>query len=140
MRTLEGNDGRGDIPQGYCKLCGIATFNMADQNVEYQSLVQYTSDLTQLIQHNVVSLSSDFFAKGLVAKDVHDSVLSVDGASNQSKAAKLLSCVIDKIRDSCGRFQDFIDVLVKDPYFDDIVLKITKAHSKMIPIGYIYYS
>ena len=102
---------------------------MTDQNAEYQSLVQSADDLTQLIQHNVVSLSSKLFSTGLVAKDVHDSVLSVDGASNQSKAAKLLSCVIDKIKDSAGRFQDFIDVLGGDPYFENIVLKITKVHS-----------
>ena len=103
---------------------------MAEQSVEYQSLVQCADDLTQLIQHNVVSLSSKLFAKGLVAKDVHDSVLSVDAVLNQSKAAKLLSCVIDKIRDSSGRFQDFIDVLGEDTYFEDIVLKITELHSK----------
>ena len=65
-----------------------------------------------------------------MAKDVHDSVLSVDGASNQSKAAKLLSCVIDKIKNSASRFQDFIDVLGEDPYFEDIVLKITNVQSK----------
>ena len=128
MLALE-YDGRGDIPHsGSVK--DTATFNMAEQNVEYQSLVQCADDLTQLIQHNVVSLSSKLFAKGLVAKDVHDSVLSIDGVSNQSKAAKLLSCIIDKIKDASGRFQDFIDVLGEDPYFQGIMLKITEVHSK----------
>ena len=103
---------------------------MAGQNFQYQSLILCADDLTQLIQHNVVSVSSKLFAKGLVAKDVHDSVLSVDGASNQSKAAKVLSCVLDKIKESADQYRDFIDVLGKDSYFDSIVLKITKVRGK----------
>ena len=103
---------------------------MAEQNVEYQSLVQCADDLTQLIQHNVVSLSSKLFAKGLVAKDVHDSVLSTEGVANHSKAAKLLSCVMDRIKESAGRFQDFIDVLGEDSFFEDVKQKLTEAHSK----------
>ena len=103
---------------------------MTEKNIEYQSLLQFADDLTQLIQHNVVSVSSKLFAKGLVAKDVHDSVLSVDGASNQSKAAKLLSCVLDKIKESGDQYQYFIDALREDSYFDNIVLKITKARGK----------
>ena len=103
---------------------------MADQNIEYQSLVQCTDDLTQLIKHNVVSVSSKLFAKGLVAKDVHDSILSLEGVANHSKAAKLLLCVMDRIKESAGRFQDFIDVLGEDSYFQDVKQKLTEAHSK----------
>ena len=111
---------------------------MTEKNIEYQSLLQFADDLTQLIQHNVVSVSSKLFAKGLVAKDVHDSVLSVDGASNQSKAAKLLSCVLDKIKESGDQCQYFIDVLGEDSYFDNIVLKLTKVRGKH-KIGIILY-
>lgn len=105
---------------------------MTEPSVEYQSLVQCTDDLTQLVQHSVISLSSKLFARGLVAKDIHDSVLSVDGASKQSKAANLLSCVLDKIKESAGRFQDFIDVLSEDSYLGDVVLKITEVRGKHI--------
>ena len=103
---------------------------MTEKNIEYQLLLQFTDDLTQLIQHNVVSVSSKLFSKGLVAKDVYDSVLSVDGASNQSKAAKLLSCVLDKIKESGDQYQYFIAVLGEDSYFDNIVLKLTKVRGK----------
>ena len=103
---------------------------MTEQNVEYQSLVQCADHLTQLIQHNIVSVSTKLFAKGLVPQDVHDSVVSVDGTTNRSKAAKLLLCVRDKIKESAGRFQDFIDVLCEDSYFEDVVLKIKDVHSK----------
>ena len=102
--------------------------SMTEQNIEYQSLVQCANDLTRLIQHNVVSVSTKLFAKGLVPQDVHDSVLSVDGISSQSKAAKLLSCVCDKIKDSAYRFKEFIGVLSEDSYFEDIVIKIKEVH------------
>ena len=104
---------------------------------EYQSLVKCADELIQLIQHNIVSVSSKLFAKGLVPQDIHDSVLNVDGTSNRAKAAKLLSCVLDKIKESAGRFQDFIDVLGEDSYFDDVVLKIKEVRGKY-PSLYIY--
>ena len=44
-----------------------------------------------------------------MAKDVHD-----NGKPLEIKAAKLLSCVIDRVKESAGRFQDFIDVLGED--------------------------
>jgi siroheme synthase len=116
--------------RGGMSLSGWCTTKMTEKNIEHQSLIQFADDLTQLIQHNVISVSSKLFAKGLVAKDVHDSVLSVDGASNQSKAAKLLSCVLDKIKESSDQYHPFIDVLGEDSYFDNIVLKITKVCGK----------
>ena len=103
---------------------------MTEQNVEYQSLVHCTDDLTQLIQHNVVSLSSKLFAKGLVAKDVHDSVLSAEGVANHSKAAKLVSCVIDRVKESADRYQIFIDVLGEDTFFEDVIQKLSEVRSK----------
>ena len=75
-------------------------------------------------------MSSKLFAKGLVPQDVHDSSLSVDGTSDHLKVAKLLSCVCDKIKESAGRFQDFIDVLGEDSYFNDLVLKIKEVRRK----------
>ena len=99
---------------------------MTEKNIEHQSLTEFSDNLTELIQHNLVSVSSRLHAKGLVAKDVHNSVLSVDGASNSSKAAKLVSCVLDKIKESGDQWQSFINVLGEDPYFEDIVLKIIK--------------
>ena len=107
------------------------TLMMTEQNAECQSLVQCADDLTQLIQHNVVSVSNKLFTKGLVAKDVYDSVLSIDGTSSQFKASKLLSCVLDKLEHSPGKFQEFIDVLSDgSSFFDDVVSKIKEFHGK----------
>lgn len=66
-----------------------------------------------------------------MSKDVHDSILSSD-ASNQSKAAKLVSCVLDKVKESGDQWQILIDVLGEDSYLDGIVLKITKVRGKQM--------
>ena len=97
---------------------------MAEKNIEHKSLI-HDHNLTQ---HNIVSVTSKLFAKGLIAKDVHDSILS-SGASNQSKAAKLVSCVLDKVKESGDQWQIFIDVLGED---SGIVLKITKVRGRQI--------
>ena len=98
---------------------------MAEKNIEHKSPIH------NLTQHNIVSVTSKLFAKGLVSKDVHDSILS-SGASNQSKAAKLVSCVLDKVKESGDQWQIFIDVLGEDSYLDGIVLKITKVRGKQM--------
>ena len=108
---------------------------MTAQNIQYKVLVQFTDELTKLIQHNAVSLSTKLYAVGLVPEAVHVSISCVDGTSDQSKAAKLLSCVRDKVRKSPGRFDDFIEALGQDVYFEDLVMKMKEAlngkgHSK----------
>ena len=65
-----------------------------------------------------------------MAKDVHDSIISLEGVANHSKAAKLLSCVMDRVKESAGRFQDFIDVLGEYTFFEDVRQKLTEAYSK----------
>ena len=103
---------------------------MTEQNIEHKSLVQCASGLTDLLQHNILSVSAKLLEKGLVTKDVHDSVLYTEGVSSHNKAAKLVSCVTDRVKGSARRFHDFIDVLKGDSYFDDIVQEITSIHSK----------
>ena len=103
---------------------------MTEQNAEYESLVKFTTDISNLVQHNIVPVSARLLEKGLVTKDVHDSMLNTEGVSSQKNAARLLSCVLDRIKCSARCFQDFINVLREDSYFDDVVQKITAVHSK----------
>ena len=99
--------------------------------IEYKSLIKFTGDLSNLLQHNVVTVSGRLLEKGLVTKDVHDSMLTTEGVSKGDKAARLVSCVLDRIKDSSRCFQDFIAVLREDSYFEDIVLKILAFHSRL---------
>ena len=99
---------------------------------EYKTLVKYTSDLILLLQHDIVSISAKLLEKGLVSEDTYQEVLSTDGISDQKKAAELLSCVRDQVKESgsSSRFYDFVGVLKEDAYFDDIVKKLIQAPSK----------
>ena len=77
-------------------------------NKEYESLAKFTADLSNLLQHNVVSVSGRLLEKGLVTKDVHDSMLTTEGVSGQKNAARLMSCVLDRVKCSSRCFHDFI--------------------------------
>ena len=65
-----------------------------------------------------------------MAKDVHDIVLSAEGVANHSKAARLLSCVIDRVKECADRYQVFIDVLGEDTFFEDVMQKLSETRSK----------
>ena len=111
-------------------------FNM-EVNKEYKLLERFTADLSSLLQHNVVAVSGRLLEKGLVTKNVHDSMLTTVGVSSQNNAARLMSCVLDKVKYSSRCFYDFISVLREDAYYKDIVLKITEAHSKYFIILFL---
>ena len=105
---------------------------MSRESIEYKALLQCTSGLTDLLQHNT-SVSARLLEKGLVTKEVYEWVLTVQGISNQVKAARLVSCVTDRVKDSAGRLHDFIDVLKGDSYFKDIVEILCAELHSMLP-------
>ena len=99
---------------------------------EYKALLHCSSSLTDLLKNNTVSVSSKLLEKGLVTEDIHDWILTAQGTSNQDKAARLVSCVTDRVKDSAKALHDFIDVLKGDSYFKDTVEKLcAKLHSKL---------
>ena len=99
-------------------------------NKEYESLAKFTTDLSSLLQYDVVAVSGRLLEKRLVTKNVHDSMLTTDGVSSQKNAARLISCVLDRVKCSSRCFHDFISVLREDAYYEDVVVKIVEAHSK----------
>jgi molybdenum cofactor biosynthesis enzyme MoaA len=101
-------------------------------NKEYELLAKFTGELTNLLQHDVVAVSGRLLEKGLVTKNVHDSMLTTEGVSSQKNAARLMSCVLDRVKCSSRCFHEFISVLREDAYFEDIVVKILGVHSKYV--------
>ena len=101
-------------------------------NKEYESLAKFTADLSNLLQHDVVAISGRLLEKGLVTKNVHDSMLMTEGVSSQKNAARLISCVLDRVKCSSRCFHDFISVLREDAYYEDVVVKILRVQSKYI--------
>ena len=99
-------------------------------NKEYQSLSKFTVDLSNLLQHDVVAVSGRLLEKRLVTKNVHDSMLTTEGVSSQKNAARLMSCVLDRVKCSSRCFHDFVSVLREDAFYEDVVVKIVEAHGK----------
>ena len=94
-------------------------------NHEYEAFLKHTNYLADLLQHQVVSTSSQLLEKKLVSKDLHDWVLTALGVSNKEKATRLLSCVADQIKMSSGKYDAFLDILKKESCFEDAVKMLT---------------
>ena len=102
---------------------------MSEESPARKALVQCTSDLTALFKHNL-SCSGKLLEKALITEAVHDWVLTAQGVSNQEKAARIVSCLTDRVKGSTQQFHDFIEVLKEvDPFCADIIDKLTSLHS-----------
>ena len=88
---------------------------------EHKALLKCANGLSDLLQHDVVSISCQLLETGLVTKEVHDWVLTALGVSNKQKAARLVSCVADQVKASSEKYDMFIRVLRKDPFLHDAV-------------------
>ena len=98
-------------------------------SVERKAVVQCTSDLTSLLKHNL-SCSGKLLEKGLITEAVHNYVLTAQGVSTLEKAARLVSCLADRVGASSQLFQELVQALKEiDPFCGDIVDKLTSLHS-----------
>ena len=108
-------------------------------NIERHALLQSVCGLTELFQHTL-SVCSKLLERGLITKDTHDWVLTAQGGSNKEKAARVVSCLADRIKDAAQMFHDFIDLLKEDPYFADVMEKISTEYSMSLSLCKILYS
>ena len=92
-------------------------------------MLQCTSSLTALLQHNLLSVSSKLLEKGLITDEVSDWILTAQGVSNRDKAQRLVSCVTDRVKGSPQRFQSFVDVLSEESYFEEVVQKLITTYN-----------
>ena len=101
---------------------------MSVDNPGRKAVVQCTSDLTSLLKDNL-SCSGKLLEKGLISEAVHNYVLTAQGVSTLEKAARLVSCLADRVGTQL-LFQQMIEVLTEtDPFCGDIVDKLTTLHS-----------
>ena len=88
-----------------------------------------TSDLTSLLKHNL-SCSGKLLEKGLITEAVHNYVLTAQGVSTLEKAARLVSCLADRVGASSQLFQELVQALKEiDPFCGNIIDKLTSLHS-----------
>ena len=68
--------------------------------------------------------------KGLITEAVHDWILTAPAVSNQQKAARLVSCLADRVGGSSQLFHELVQALKEiDPFCGDIVDKLTSLRS-----------
>ena len=104
------------------------TENLMD-SIERKAVVQCTSDLTSFLKHNL-SCSGKLLEKGLITEAVYNYVLTAQGVSTLEKAARVVSCLADRVGESSQLFQELVQVLKEiDPFCGDIVDKLTSLHS-----------
>ena len=100
---------------------------MSSEGGEEKVLLIFSSELTDLLQHSL-SFSLKLLDKKLVTSDVHDWVVTAQGVSHREKAQRLVSCVRDRIKISTDRFDEFVELLKEEPFFKDVVEKISEHH------------
>ena len=104
-----------------------------------KAVVQCTSDLASLLKDNL-SCSGKLLEKGLITEAVHNWVLTAQGVSTQEKAARLVSCLADRVG-APQLFHQMIEVLKEaDPFCGDIVDKLTSLHSTSQPHCFVLYA
>lgn len=96
---------------------------------EHRTMLQCTSSLIALLQHNLTSVSAKLLARGLITDEVSDWMLTAQGVSNRDKAQRMVSCVTDRVKGSPQRFQNFIDVLSEESYFEEVVQKLVTIYN-----------
>ena len=99
-------------------------------SAEYQAFSWCVSDLTSLLKHNHLSVSSKLLERGLVTDEVYSWALSASGVSDLEKASRVLSCVSTRIKASPQLFHDFIGILSEDVFYKDVVDRLKSLYSK----------
>ena len=101
------------------------------ESIEHRALRGCLSSLTDALQHNLF-LSDKLLEKGLITREVYGWQLDTLGVSNRDKAARLMACIIDRVKDSRQLYHVFLDILREELYFKDVVEKITAEQSKSV--------
>ena len=87
---------------------------------EHKALQRCAKTLTNLLQHQVVTISTSLLAKGLSTNDLHGWVLTANGVSNKEKAARILASVIDQVKARTQSYGLFIEVLEENSCSDAV--------------------
>ena len=95
---------------------------------EHRTMLQCTSSLTALLQHNLTSISPLLLERGLITNETSEWILTAQGVSNRDKAQRMVSCITDRVTGSSPRFRSFVNLLSEDPYFKEVVERLLKTY------------
>ena len=95
---------------------------------EHGALKRCADTLTDLLQHQVVTISTSLLAKGLLNDDLHSWVLTAQGVSNKEKAARILASVMEQVKARTQSYGLFVEVLEGDAFYEDAVKKLSSEY------------
>ena len=87
---------------------------------EHRALQKCAKTLTNLLQHQVETISSSLLGKRLSTDDLHNWVLTAKGVSNKEKAARILDCVMGQVKARTQSFNLFVEVLEENSRSDAV--------------------
>ena len=85
---------------------------MNNNSAEYRTIVQCTPDLTTALKNDLVTLSGELFAAGLIAED-NAAALTNQSVGTAIRAAQLMEFVRNRISLDTKNYLIFIQVLLK---------------------------
>lgn len=97
---------------------------------EYRTVVKHTTDLRLAVRFDLVALSGELLAVGLISPD-NDSELRNTRQSEAERAAKLVEIIQTKIKLNCKHYYTFLNVLRTrhQQQYSDILHKLDKTLS-----------
>ena len=98
---------------------------------EHTALLKCAGCITDLLQHQVLSISSKLLKKGLTTKEVHGWMLTAKGVSDREKAARLMSGVIDHVRSCPEKYSVFVGILKEDHFFKEAIENLSSEYHSM---------
>lgn len=94
-----------------------------DGKPEYECLKDCLPTLRVCAQNNLLSLSCELLAARLISDDNEESLRNSQ-IGEAERAAKLVSLVMNKIKEDCSNYHVFLDVLKKDDQYNIVVKKV----------------
>ena len=104
---------------------------------EHSALLKCAGCITDLLQHQVLSISIKLLEKGLTTKEIHDWVLTAKGVSDREKAARLMSGVTDHVKSCPEKYSVFVGILKKEPFLKDAVENLSSEYPHGMSIGLV---
>ena len=99
-------------------------------NIEYKTLLNYTTELTSEISADPLSVSGRLLAVEFIPESVHSST-QLQAKDKQLKASEIVSLVTNKVRTFPEKFEVFLGILEGLPWLKDIAGLVRKRYGEL---------
>ena len=104
------------------------------QNVEYETLLSCTSELTSEISADPLSVSEKLVAKGLIPPSLHSSA-QLQAKGKELKASELVQQVTNKVKIFPSKFGVFMSILGEFLWLKDVLELVNERYHQLNLVG-----